>query len=462
MAGLSEKEVNDTPEVIFFYLSLSMLTITIKVLDHLRFGNRNRKTEPTAANKVSSRSHAVLQVIAKRMCEKTGGLLRESKLSCIDLAGSERASASANRGARLREGANINRSLLALANCINALSRKAEKNMNVNYRDSKLTHLLRTSLEGPCRVVMIANINPSHLCYEDSHNTLKYANRAKNIRVQITENPIRKATEGSLKLGTPRRNNYLGSDLKLEEASFSSSAANLNETIIYEDEPGVVRPPRKRTANETGLRGKRSRKSVLDKSSVEKIVSAGASSEVQKQVKQMMQEFDRMKTKLEAVVEERNEDKKRIRRLEKTVNVMSSRIKGLEEKLDGSQMSVEPSNGVHQNLREESVTMSDAPSYTTANRDIFKLHEENGKRKVEKKQQIYPSKSMDDSINDSFASALEEVEEEKNKAMKIETSPILRDVTNIGRASLRSATKKNRVTRLQRIDQPIPFQEMAL
>lgn len=54
---------------------------------------------------------------------------------------------------------------------------------NVKYRDSKLTHLLKASLEGRCRLVMIANVNPSHVFFDDSHNTLKYANRAKNIKV---------------------------------------------------------------------------------------------------------------------------------------------------------------------------------------------------------------------------------------------------------------------------------------
>lgn len=154
------------------------------VLELLREGNAHRKTEPTAANKVSSRSHAVLQVVVKHSERLPDGkkLYTESRLSLIDLAGSERASATQNRGARLQEGANINRSLLALANCINALS-SARSRKNVNYRDSKLTHLLKTSLEGECKLAIVANLNPSHQMYEDTHNTLKYADRAKRIRV---------------------------------------------------------------------------------------------------------------------------------------------------------------------------------------------------------------------------------------------------------------------------------------
>ena len=158
------------------------------VMDLLTRGNLNRKTEATMANQVSSRSHAVLQLSLRHCRRNEAGRENavESKLSLIDLAGSERASATNNRGARLIEGANINKSLLALANCINALASNvgAAKKGNVKYRDSRLTHLLKSSLEGGnCNLVMIANINPSDHTFEDSHNTLKYANRAKNIKV---------------------------------------------------------------------------------------------------------------------------------------------------------------------------------------------------------------------------------------------------------------------------------------
>lgn len=158
-----------------------------EVLSLLQLGNANRKTEATMANQVSSRSHAVLQLAVECSSRNSSGqeTVLCSTLSMIDLAGSERASATNNRGSRLQEGANINKSLLALANCINALAGNSAsgKQLNVKYRDSKLTHLLKSSLQGKCKLVMIANINPSHITFEDSHNSLKYANRAKNIKV---------------------------------------------------------------------------------------------------------------------------------------------------------------------------------------------------------------------------------------------------------------------------------------
>lgn len=117
------------------------------ILLHLRKGNKNRSCESTGANEVSSRSHAVIQVFVSCCISKSSGVgkksvTRNSKLSMIDLAGSERAAETYNRGLRMIEGANINRSLLALGNCINSLV-DPKKNQYVNYRDSKLTRLLK-------------------------------------------------------------------------------------------------------------------------------------------------------------------------------------------------------------------------------------------------------------------------------------------------------------------------------
>lgn len=95
-----------------------------------------------------------------------------------------------NRGKRLKEGAHINRSLLALGNCINALAEGKAK--FVNYRDSKLTRLLKDPLSGNCQTVMIAHISPADRHRDESRNTLVYADRAKNISNKVI--PERKAT----------------------------------------------------------------------------------------------------------------------------------------------------------------------------------------------------------------------------------------------------------------------------
>lgn len=138
-----------------------------EVMDLLFFGNGNRTQEATNANATSSRSHAVLeiQIAQKNKGEGVDEDISIGKLSMIDLAGSERAARTQNRGIRLVEGAMINKSLLSLGNCINALVENMEKGTenHIPYRDSKLTRLLKDSLGGNSRTVMIANVSPSDL-----------------------------------------------------------------------------------------------------------------------------------------------------------------------------------------------------------------------------------------------------------------------------------------------------------
>ena len=176
VAGLSER-VGETSE---------------QVMKYLFIGNKNRTQESTGANETSSRSHAVFQITVEYTDKgfENSNEIKSGKLSLIDLAGSERAAQTCNRGIRMVEGANINKSLLSLGNCINKLAEQIAKGQRVYipYRDSKLTRLLKDSLCGNCQTIMIANVSPSNITYEDTHNTLKYANRAKNIKTQVSQN----------------------------------------------------------------------------------------------------------------------------------------------------------------------------------------------------------------------------------------------------------------------------------
>lgn len=160
-----------------------------EVMDLIMRGNECRTMSPTEANATSSRSHAVLQInVAQR--DRNADINEPhtmATLSIIDLAGSERASATKNRGERLMEGANINKSLLALGSCINALCDPRKRN-HVPYRNSKLTRLLKFSLGGNCKTVMIVCISPSSQHFDETQNTLRYANRAKNIQTKVTRN----------------------------------------------------------------------------------------------------------------------------------------------------------------------------------------------------------------------------------------------------------------------------------
>ncbi|KAI0106024.1 kinesin-domain-containing protein [Daldinia grandis] len=160
-----------------------------EVMDMIVQGNEYRTVSPTEANATSSRSHAVLQINVAQ--KDRNAAVNEphtmATLSIIDLAGSERASATKNRGERLMEGANINKSLLALGSCINALCDPRKKN-HVPYRNSKLTRLLKFSLGGNCKTVMIVCVSPSSVHFDETQNTLRYANRAKNIQTKVTRN----------------------------------------------------------------------------------------------------------------------------------------------------------------------------------------------------------------------------------------------------------------------------------
>ncbi|TRY81504.1 hypothetical protein DNTS_009913, partial [Danionella cerebrum] len=162
-----------------------------EIMAFLTKGNKQRTQESTAANKTSSRSHAILQVTVKQKSrvKDINEEVRVGKLFMVDLAGTERASQTQNRGKRMKEGAHINRSLLALANCISALSEKGGKGAQfVNYRDSKLTRLLKDALGGNSRTVMITHISPASTNFEESRNTLVYADKAKNIRTKVKRN----------------------------------------------------------------------------------------------------------------------------------------------------------------------------------------------------------------------------------------------------------------------------------
>ncbi|NXH41201.1 KI18A protein, partial [Dicaeum eximium] len=162
-----------------------------EILQMLDYGNKNRTQHPTDVNASSSRSHAVFQIYLRQQ-DKTASInqnIRIAKMSLIDLAGSERANATSAKGARFVEGTNINRSLLALGNVINALADPKSKK-HIPYRNSKLTRLLKDSLGGNCRTIMIAAISPSSLFYDDTYNTLKYANRAKDIKSSLKSNVV--------------------------------------------------------------------------------------------------------------------------------------------------------------------------------------------------------------------------------------------------------------------------------
>ncbi|KAG6674613.1 hypothetical protein I3842_15G052200 [Carya illinoinensis] len=163
----------------------------------LEQGSLCRATGSTNMNNQSSRSHAIFTITLEQMRKFSPSICSDSslnetmneeylcaKLHLVDLAGSERAKRTGSDGLRFKEGVHINKGLLALGNVISALGdeKKRKEGVHVPYRDSKLTRLLQDSLGGNSRTVMIACISPADINAEETLNTLKYANRARNIQ----------------------------------------------------------------------------------------------------------------------------------------------------------------------------------------------------------------------------------------------------------------------------------------
>ncbi|XKL68625.1 hypothetical protein PGB90_006394 [Kerria lacca] len=172
-------------------LSEIVVTSPQQAINLLHKGNETRSMRYTGANCVSSRSHAVLVIVLRQSTEQQDYErfinTRQSKLLFVDLAGSERAKHTKNKGKRLQEGGHINKSLLALGNCISALC-NGTKAQHVNFRDSKLTRLLKEPLSGNYQTIMIAQVNPLLEFIEESKNTLTYATKAMGISKQIRRN----------------------------------------------------------------------------------------------------------------------------------------------------------------------------------------------------------------------------------------------------------------------------------
>ena len=149
-------------------------------------GYQNRTIGSTLMNNTSSRAHTIVTIEFKQV-QAQGKVKSEklSKINLVDLAGSERANSTGATGARLKEGCNINKSLLVLGNVINTLADKAlgkKKDVLPPYRDSALTRILQNALGGNSKTVMICALSPASINYEETLSTLRYADRAKKIQ----------------------------------------------------------------------------------------------------------------------------------------------------------------------------------------------------------------------------------------------------------------------------------------
>ncbi|XP_028563056.2 kinesin-like protein KIF7 [Podarcis muralis] len=174
-----------------------------EVLSLLEMGNMAKHTGATHINRKSSRSHSIFTVtmeqrrsagrltrltLQEKVLVPASGQVLSSKFHFVDLAGSERVVKTGNTGERLKESIQINSSLLALGNVISALGDPRRKGSHIPYRDSKITRILKDSLGGNAKTVMIACLSPSSSDFDESLTTLNYANRAQNIKNRAVVN----------------------------------------------------------------------------------------------------------------------------------------------------------------------------------------------------------------------------------------------------------------------------------
>ncbi|XP_063292254.1 kinesin-like protein KIF1B isoform X10 [Pelobates fuscus] len=226
---------------------LSKLAVTsyTDIADLMDAGNKARTVAATNMNETSSRSHAVFTIVftQKRLDVETNlSTEKVSKISLVDLAGSERADSTGAKGTRLKEGANINKSLTTLGKVISALaevSKKKKKTDFIPYRDSVLTWLLRENLGGNSRTAMVAALSPADINYDETLSTLRYADRAKQIKCNaiINEDPnaklVRELKDEVTRLKELLRAQGLGDiiDTSMSSLASSPSSCSLNSQV---------------------------------------------------------------------------------------------------------------------------------------------------------------------------------------------------------------------------------------
>ncbi|XP_075695444.1 kinesin-like protein KIF1B isoform X20 [Rhinoderma darwinii] len=226
---------------------LSKLAVTsyTDIADLMDAGNKARTVAATNMNETSSRSHAVFTIVfTQRRLDIETNLATEkvSKISLVDLAGSERADSTGAKGTRLKEGANINKSLTTLGKVISALaevSKKKKKSDFIPYRDSVLTWLLRENLGGNSRTAMVAALSPADINYDETLSTLRYADRAKQIKCNaiINEDPnaklVRELKDEVSRLKELLRAQGLGDiiDTSMNSLASSPSSCSLSSQV---------------------------------------------------------------------------------------------------------------------------------------------------------------------------------------------------------------------------------------
>lgn len=302
-------------------LTKYMVKSSMEIQNIMLEGKKRRHVAKTNMNDGSSRSHSIFTIVVECSdLHDKGGHIRMGKLNLVDLAGSERQAKTGAKGDRLKEATKINLSLSALGNVISALV--DGRSQHIPYRDSKLTRLLQDSLGGNTKTVMCANCGPADYNYDETVSTLRYANRAKNIKnkPKINEDPkdamLREFQEEIQRLKQ-----------QLEQQQ------SMGEHTIYVDGKAVQLPagmaPENFRVQSEGASEEELKKLQGEAEKRERELRQQAAEDMKTLLDEntrTAEEREALRLRLEKEVEER-------RRIEKGKQSLKKRIQGLQEKL---------------------------------------------------------------------------------------------------------------------------------
>ncbi|XP_048343917.1 kinesin-like protein KIF3A isoform X4 [Sphaerodactylus townsendi] len=338
-------EVKERPDVGVYIKDLSAYVVNnADDMDRIMtLGHKNRSVGATNMNEHSSRSHAIFTITIE--CSEKGidGNIhvRMGKLHLVDLAGSERQAKTGATGQRLKEATKINLSLSTLGNVISALV--DGKSTHVPYRNSKLTRLLQDSLGGNSKTMMCANIGPADYNYDETISTLRYANRAKNIKnkARINEDP-----KDALLRQFQKEIEELKKKLEEgEEISGSESSGSEDDDEDDDGEIGEDGEKRKKRRGSSSSSSSDSTCSVIEKpldksftnQAGKKKVSPDKMMEMQLKIEE---ERKALETKLDMEEEERNKARAELEKREKDLLKAQQEHQSLLEKLSALEKKV--------------------------------------------------------------------------------------------------------------------------
>ncbi|XP_064222376.1 kinesin-like protein KIF3A isoform X2 [Aotus nancymaae] len=334
-------EVKERPDVGVYIKDLSAYVVNnADDMDRIMtLGHKNRSVGATNMNEHSSRSHAIFTITIE--CSEKGidgnMHVRMGKLHLVDLAGSERQAKTGATGQRLKEATKINLSLSTLGNVISALV--DGKSTHVPYRNSKLTRLLQDSLGGNSKTMMCANIGPADYNYDETISTLRYANRAKNIKnkARINEDP-----KDALLRQFQKEIEELKKKLEEGEEISGSDISGSEEDDDEEGEVGEDGEKRKKRRGSSSSSSSDSTCSVIEKPldkflPSKKKVSPDKMIEMQAKIDE---ERKALETKLDMEEEERNKARAELEKREKDLLKAQQEHQSLLEKLSALEKKV--------------------------------------------------------------------------------------------------------------------------